>query len=265
MDKPPKKKRYRVSPPLLRLISQIGYHPVIVRNPSPRRPRRPLREETMPNLPETRPANLEPVSAILPPPPDIGGPYPVAGIIAVRPDCRYQHPGRADDCGRDGVFRRCDGSADRIRRVDLYGADLPGIRPAPRYYNVRDEIAGSDWRSGGGWAIILDGSARKVTVLEVYGNILHFFGPGWRTIDPAREIRNARGTRSAYLVIDAGDGTPSPYAVVDQNGDVVIDSQDHVDHDNDGTPSQLEVMRWRETTIVSGGRYIRWAYMRFCR
>ena len=132
----------------------------------------------------------------------------------------------------------------------------------PRWYNVRDEIAGSDWRSNGGWAIIRDGGSGTRTVLEVYGEIIYSGGSGY-VIDPARVITNAYGTRAAYVTLDI-NGQPNIYAIVDQNRDRIIDNRDLIDHNDNGVANRYVQFRWRETT-VAGGAYIRWAYMRFCR
>ena len=128
----------------------------------------------------------------------------------------------------------------------------------PRHYNVRVEIPGSDWRSNGGWAIILARGSGTRTVREVYGNSA-FTGTA-PIIDRNLVIRNAHGELSAYVMLNRAAS-----AAVDQNGDGAIDSDDRVDANNDGSIDNLWVVRnYRETTIGSG-RYIRWANMQWCR
>ena len=128
----------------------------------------------------------------------------------------------------------------------------------PRHYSVRVEMAGSDWRSNGGWAIILAGGSGTRTVREVYGNIV--FTATTPIVDRDLAIRNAHGELSAYVMLNR----PAS-AAIDQNGDGAIDGNDRIDANNDGSIDNLwEVRNYREITIGSG-RYIRWANMQWCR
>ena len=141
----------------------------------------------------------------------------------------------------------------------------------PQRYQVRDPIAGSDWRNDGGWAIIVErggGSSNAVTVTfstitgggvwtaglvnDYNGGILTSDDDVVGFINPSQSFPPARvGNR----LIENGQ------LAIDRNGNGVLDSGDATYSGN-----QLEVRDWnRTTTTVIGGSYIRWANMWWCR
>ena len=142
----------------------------------------------------------------------------------------------------------------------------------PRHYQVRDEMDGSDWRSNGGWAIVLEGSARVVdTRIVTFSDV--FTIPSWRYgnnlwgLTLGRVITDNSG--SAFdgiiaLVQLNTNGSESDVVWIDENRDGRISSADKVRGPQN---NQYEKLLFTEvgSTAVVGGRYIRWANMLWCR
>ena len=129
----------------------------------------------------------------------------------------------------------------------------------PRWYQVRDEMAGSDWRTDGGWAIILEGT-RPVTA-TIYGASSYSYFWLWRieTFTPVRRYKTYYtdpDTGQSGFVIYYGNGAyygngnrNTGWLVIDQNKDYQItqagDRTAHV---------SMERYEFRRYTRNKGGR-----------
>ena len=142
----------------------------------------------------------------------------------------------------------------------------------PRHYQVRDEMAGSDWRSGGGWAIVLEGSARVVDT-RIFTFNAGFAQPSWRYTNSAGGLVTGRvltdNSESAFvgwsgLVQMNVNGSETDIVWIDHDGDGAITDADKV---RGPSNNQYEILLFTEvgSTAVVGGRYIRWANMQWCR
>ena len=136
----------------------------------------------------------------------------------------------------------------------------------PRWYNVRDPIPGSDWRSNGGWAIILVSSTATGT----------FFGPpqlivsGTPIIESTatvllspRRIVSVTGL-SGFVTVNGANGPTAAYSnllVIDRNNDGQID----IAGDRTAGPSNNRFDFRTFGPRVYGATYIRWANMQWCR
>ena len=132
----------------------------------------------------------------------------------------------------------------------------------PRWYQVRDEIAGSDWRSNGGWAIILVGGSGT----RILFNAPVFYSGSLpapvELVSPPREKRQVTDSNGITgFITYNGDGTTNTELVIDRNNDGDINA----DGDRTGGPTND---RWEfrsYTTERYGATYIRWANMQWCR
>ena len=163
----------------------------------------------------------------------------------------------------------------------------------PRQYWVRDEIAGSDWRSSGGWAIILEGGTNAgpwlwgnaiVGTSLTDGNIRQFYlgaggiWPAYRYTStnslpnftsatlPQQKlvVDNSGGDfngRQGLIEVNGNGLTYLDTVWIDQNGDGNVNAADKTAGPGD---NQYERALYRARTIY-GGSYIRWADMRWCR
>ena len=150
----------------------------------------------------------------------------------------------------------------------------------PRHYQVRDEMAGSDWRSDGGWAIVLirgavfrpahytfgaaqgqGGAASRQIALNtantfLTGNAIRAYG--LRTRDVITDNYGNRG-----FVMNFGRDV-----MIDRNRDGQITTADMAiglpNH-----PYNLWGFERRQYTLIPavsyGTQYIRWANMLWCR
>ena len=167
----------------------------------------------------------------------------------------------------------------------------------PRHYYVRDEMAGSDWSSSGGWAIILEGGGSASSVGEWVqdndivspairdGNSVQLYlgtsalWPAYRytstnqpalfvegvLTQPKLVVDNSRGPFHGRqgLIQTGGGGTHySNIAWIDQNGDGNVDAADKTAGPSN---NQYERLLYRARTVTYGGTYIRWADMAWCR
>ena len=136
----------------------------------------------------------------------------------------------------------------------------------PRHYNVRDEMDGSDWRSDGGWAIVLVSSVNTGTRLWAYVQYA-----------PTRPLIEHSGNGVAKRkVTELGTGVVGfirltvsgvPYTperiVIDQNHDDEIDNADRIRHPvNNNLYWAVQQIR---SSVQYGATYIRWANMAWCR
>ena len=135
----------------------------------------------------------------------------------------------------------------------------------PRWYQVRDEIAGSDWRSNGGWAIVLVSSSATSYTFGTPS-----FGAGATLpfdIELATPVRRAktRVTDSsrglAGFIMYHEDGRFTGRVVIDRDNDGDID----VDGDRTAGQSNNLWEFYTYTSTVYGATYIRWANMQWCR
>ena len=151
----------------------------------------------------------------------------------------------------------------------------------PRHYQVRDEMDGSDWRSDGGWAIVLiRGTHFFAGGYEFYGHTVpggaqwgargtyvdqlkstDLTGPHQGTPDPANPV----GSR-----IVARDGTAA--FVTDWARDVYIDRDndgqftvDDLEYEELGLYGPVRASYRTAPTVSYGTTYIRWANMLWCR
>ena len=144
----------------------------------------------------------------------------------------------------------------------------------PGRYNVRNEMEGSDWRSGGGWAIVLTSSA---ATRYLSGPQFSVSGPYLN--NPPLLTVPGLGITEKTLVIDINSGLhgfrvrrwngqfESTQVVIDQDQDGEITPADRIP--NIYAPQNL-VYELRYFNIVSypeayGARYVRWANMLWCR
>ena len=136
----------------------------------------------------------------------------------------------------------------------------------PRWYQVRDEMAGSDWRSDGGWAIVLVTSSVTGTrfhSLISYDNdrpLIEHIGNG-----VAKRRIVAYGTGEVGFVrLDALGVVYDPFQlVIDPNDDGEIDDADQIR--NPGDNNLYWEVRYLGDTVNYGATYIRWANMQWCR
>ena len=125
----------------------------------------------------------------------------------------------------------------------------------PRWYQVRDPIAGSDWRNDGGWTIVLERGGGTLDTYELapgagdyyiwQGNYIQITGNRWILVASTVFRLDPGG---AYVRLDgrAGweDGDPTP----------------NLDF---GLLSALT--RYHLIPGAASGQYIRWANMQWCR
>ena len=131
----------------------------------------------------------------------------------------------------------------------------------PRWYYVRDPIAGSDWNDNGGWTIVLLGGA---SVGYTFGPPSFSDGGAVPDIELATGAKTQLTDRSQGLTgfaIYTPNDEPIGYVVIDRNNDRQIDIAG--DRTAGAANDRWEIRTY--DTVASGGRYIRWAYMRFCR
>ena len=145
----------------------------------------------------------------------------------------------------------------------------------PRQYQVRDEIDGSDWRSDGGWAIVLiRGVNTAPTLYTIYG--VNLAGGGANPTIALRQLNDRFGT------INNNHGLPQRHYIAGINGvsgwvtgwsNFVV-----IDRDKDRQRTTADTFYNGATYEYYEGRfrleraaydystaYIRWANMLWCR
>ena len=151
----------------------------------------------------------------------------------------------------------------------------------PRRYQVREPIAGSDWRNDGGWAIVLERGSNVTPPVYSFGASQNQGPFAWDTLAFSNSLNtginqqfnrwnNALGGIPSGTYITAQDGRAG---WVIGNGDLLI-----IDRVKDGAITTDDIFLsssnyyWERSSysIVSagsnyGGQYIRWAYMQYCR
>ena len=136
----------------------------------------------------------------------------------------------------------------------------------PRRYNVRDPIPGSDWRSNGGWAIILVGSTATGTFFGppqlIFGSTPNIESTATVLLSP-RRIVSVTGL-SGFVTVNAANSPTAAYSnllVIDRNNDGQID----IAGDRTAGPSNDRFDYRTFGPGVYGATYIRWANMQWCR
>ena len=145
----------------------------------------------------------------------------------------------------------------------------------PRWYNVRDAIPGSDWRTNGGWAIVLIRSANVAPARYSFYNLTqrprtgnaqtvltwirnNEFGTstilGFRPDDPITAANGDAG-------IVAGFGS---WVIIDRNQDGRLGIED-VYFAGGSWNYQRALFRQDAAAQNYGSAYIRWANMLWCR
>ena len=125
---------------------------------------------------------------------------------------------------------------------------------------------GSDWRSDGGWAIVLISSVNTGTRLWAYVNyaptrpLIEHSGNG-----VAKRKVTELGTGVVGFVTLTTHGVPynPERVVIDQNNDGEIDNADRIRHP--GNNNLYWAVRQIEPPVQYGATYIRWANMAWCR
>ena len=142
----------------------------------------------------------------------------------------------------------------------------------PRRYNVRDPIPGSDWRSDGGWAIVLERSSGTITRYRLNATGYYLgsqVGFEYHIDDPANGVEKIRLTgHNGGFAFRRYDRMARAFhhniIIYDTNGDGDLTTADIVYLPGD--PREL----YRRGTFDSwpeayGASYIRWANMAWCR
>ena len=132
----------------------------------------------------------------------------------------------------------------------------------PRWYNVRDPISGSDWRSDGGWAIVLERGSGITYTFTATGLAAGAI-PNIELAAPRRERRRIaeRSSGVTGFITYQANGAPSGWVVIDRNNDGEIDIAG--DRTAGVGSNNWEFRQY--TSEVYGSRYIRWANMQWCR
>ena len=146
----------------------------------------------------------------------------------------------------------------------------------PRRYNVRDPIPGSDWRSDGGWAIVLvRGTSIRDTRIATFNT--NYIVPNYRyttnrwALDTGRSITDRSGGVFNGLtglvqinVRNNGQRVETNVIWVDHNRDGRIDNADLARGPQN---NQYERLLFTETGSIGliACQYIRWANMLWCR
>ena len=139
----------------------------------------------------------------------------------------------------------------------------------PRHYNVRDAMAGSDWSSDGGWAIVLVRSA-------VYASGYTFGAvASYETTMPMVEsvalgigktpITESNTGRTGFQELDAAGRPYQQWVVLDRDGNGAIDNADRLQRPVPPNDLVWEKRRWSTWVNNYGATYIRWANMLWCR
>ena len=134
----------------------------------------------------------------------------------------------------------------------------------PRWYQVRDEMAGNDWRSDGGWAIVLVTSSRvgytfgapRFDVSLTLPFAIELTTPVRRE---QRRITDRNGV--AGFIAYHNDGSLAGQVIIDRDNDGDID----INGDRTGGFGNALWEIRTYTAEVYGVRYIRWANMQWCR
>ena len=139
----------------------------------------------------------------------------------------------------------------------------------PRHYNVRDEMAGSDWRSDGGWAIVLVRSAVYASGYT-FGSVASY-----ATTMPTVEavalgigktpITESNTGRTGFQELDAAGRPYQQWVVIDRDGNGAIDNADRLQRPVPPNDLVWEKRRWSTWVNNYGAIYIRWANMLWCR
>ena len=139
----------------------------------------------------------------------------------------------------------------------------------PRWYGVREAMTGSDWRSDGGWAIVLErGSGISTTIT---------FSQGSNPERSMEQFNNVPYTAGAPLVDNSG-GVWHGHQGLNVHGSNLYDGRLLVlDADKNGILTAADAVYGaandklyllfyaRGPEVAYGGSYIRWANMAWCR
>ena len=133
----------------------------------------------------------------------------------------------------------------------------------PCWYNVRDAIPGSDWRSDGGWAIVLVSSSAAsytfVTVSFATGQTLPFdlelATPVLRT---KTQVTDSSRGLTGFIICHSDSGF-TERVVINRDNNGEIDAGDR-----SAGPSNNLWELYTYTSAVYGTRYIRWSDMQWC-
>ena len=131
----------------------------------------------------------------------------------------------------------------------------------PRHYQVRDPIAGSDWRSDGGWAIVLErGFGRPARYVPASEDIV---APG---VTPSFGTHIGDGTRFVRNHWSTAWYLPSPWRT-DQAGRFVklYNNGDDSDYVRAWSDDSRARNRYNQIPAIVSGQYIRWANVLWCR
>ena len=138
----------------------------------------------------------------------------------------------------------------------------------PRWYQVRDPIPGSDWRSDGGWAIVLERGSGAIT--RYWLDATQYRTSTVPIDDPARGVEKVRltgynGGFAFRRYWTYGRRFTQNEIIFDINEDGELTPEDRVTH-----PSHPGQLFYRTGTFSSwpeayGASYIRWANMAWCR
>ena len=137
----------------------------------------------------------------------------------------------------------------------------------PRHYQVRVPIPGSDWRSDGGWAIVLErGSGVRSTTAFTSGS------------NPERTMTQFNNVYTAgRAIVDNSGGTWDGHQGLNVHGSNLYDGRLLVlDADKNGiltaadavygsANNRLYLLFYATETVLYGGSYIRWVNMQWCR
>ena len=150
-----------------------------------------------------------------------------------------------------------DAEAQGIHSGYTYTQRVCQYGPPPRWYQVQNEMAGSDWRSDGGWTMVLE---RGIGTPAYYSWHLRI---GVLGIGGATNYATLPAVQYRYPVAVTGDWTVYPLvaddpssaiiSTIDQNRDGVIDASDHT-----GTQGRYFIGPLLYHP-AAGGVYVRWA------
>ena len=147
-------------------------------------------------------------------------------MAATGSDCGCHRRGRAGRCGRDGLIRQQGKAQGNLGGYTYTQRVCQEYGKPPRWYQVRDEMASSDWRTDGGWAIILE-ETRSVTA-TIYGASAYsyFWTHHIELFTPVRRYKTYYtdpDTGQSGFVLYYGNGNRNAgWVAIDQNKDYQI-------------------------------------------